>query len=64
MGVLVVDRAGASEALLDVTEKLADMIRPLSDTAIPVPGSDWTVGQERMSLRWNQAQATTQNTAT
>jgi uncharacterized damage-inducible protein DinB len=45
MGVLVVDRAGAREALLDVTEKLADMIRPLADTAIPVPGSDWTVGE-------------------
>jgi uncharacterized protein (TIGR03083 family) len=45
MGGLVVDRAGAREALLDVTEKLADMIRPLADTTIPVPGSDWTVGE-------------------
>jgi uncharacterized damage-inducible protein DinB len=45
MGVLVVDRVGAREALLDVAEKLADMIRPLADTAIPVPGSDWTVGE-------------------
>jgi uncharacterized damage-inducible protein DinB len=45
MGVLVVDRAGAREALLEVTEKFADMIRPLSDTAIPIPGSDWTVGE-------------------
>jgi uncharacterized damage-inducible protein DinB len=45
MGVLVVDRAGAREALLDVTEQLADMIRPLADTAIPVPGSNWTVGE-------------------
>jgi len=45
MGVLVVDRAGAREALLDVTQELADMIRPLADTAIPIPGSDWTVGE-------------------
>ncbi|HEY4938471.1 MAG TPA: sterol-binding protein [Actinomycetota bacterium] len=45
MGVLVVDRAGAREALLDVTEKFVDMIRPLADTAIPVPGSNWTVGE-------------------
>ena len=45
MGVLMVDRVGAREALLDVTEKLADMIRPLPDTAIPVPSSDWTVGE-------------------
>ena len=45
MGVLVVDRAGAREALLDVAHQLADMIRPLADTAIPIPGSDWTVGE-------------------
>jgi uncharacterized damage-inducible protein DinB len=45
MGVLAVDRAGTSEALLDVTEKLADMIRPLPDTAIPIPGAKWTVGE-------------------
>jgi uncharacterized damage-inducible protein DinB len=45
MGVLVVDRAGAREALLEVTEKLVDMIRPLPDTTIPIPGSDWTVGE-------------------
>jgi uncharacterized damage-inducible protein DinB len=45
MGVLVVDRAGARDALLEVTEQLADMIRPLADTAIPVRGSDWTVGE-------------------
>jgi len=45
MGVLAVDRAGTREALLEVTGKLADMIRPLSDTAIPIPGADWTVGE-------------------
>ena len=45
MGVLAVDRAGTREALLEVTEKLADMIRPLPDTAIPIPGADWTVGE-------------------
>ena len=45
MGVLAVDRAGTCEALLEVTEKLADMIRPLPDTAIPIPGADWTVGE-------------------
>jgi uncharacterized damage-inducible protein DinB len=45
MGVLAVDRAGTSEALRDVAEKVADMIRPLPDTAIPIPGADWTVGE-------------------
>jgi uncharacterized damage-inducible protein DinB len=45
MGVLAVDRAGTSEALRDVAENLADMIRPLPDTAIPIPGADWTVGE-------------------
>jgi uncharacterized damage-inducible protein DinB len=45
MGVLVVDRAGAREALLEVVESVAGMLRPLADTAVPVPGSDWTVGE-------------------
>ncbi|MEA2500564.1 MAG: hypothetical protein QOD01_675, partial [Actinomycetota bacterium] len=32
MGVLVVDRAGAREALLEVVESVAGMLRPLADT--------------------------------
>ena len=34
MGVLVVDRAGAREALLEVTEKLADMITEISKSQL------------------------------
>ena len=45
MGVLVVDRAASREALLEVSKELAEMIRPLGDTAVPVPHSDWTVGE-------------------
>ena len=45
MGVLVVDRAASREALLEVSEKLAEMIRPLGDTAVSIPHSDWTVGE-------------------
>jgi hypothetical protein len=45
LGVLVVDRVGARQALLEVTEVVAGMVRPLQDTAVPIPGFDWTVGE-------------------
>jgi len=45
MGVVMVDRAEARGALLEVTDVLGDMLRPLRNTAIPVPGSEWTVGE-------------------
>ena len=45
MGVLVVDHAASREALLEASERFAEMIRPLGDTAVPVPKCDWTVGE-------------------
>ncbi|MEA2631960.1 MAG: hypothetical protein QOE66_2179 [Chloroflexota bacterium] len=45
MGVLVVDRTEARAALLEVTDVLGDMLRPVGDTATPIPGSKWTVGE-------------------
>jgi uncharacterized protein (TIGR03083 family) len=45
MAAVVADRARTEEALVAVTAQLAAMVRPLPDTAVPVPGWEWTVGE-------------------
>ena len=45
MGVLAVNRAETRAAVAEVAGTLADMIRPLADTSIRIPGAEWTVGE-------------------
>lgn len=45
MGTLVVDREATATAVQEAAGALADMIRPLADTAIRMPGAEWTVGE-------------------
>lgn len=39
-----------SAALVTVAERVAAMVRDLPDTAIPIPGSEWTVGETAAHL--------------
>jgi uncharacterized protein (TIGR03083 family) len=45
MATLVADRRKTEEALLDMTAQLAGVVRSVTDTAAPVPGWAWTVGE-------------------
>ena len=45
MPTLVVDRTQTREALLGAAERVAEMIRPLADTGVSIPGEKWTVGE-------------------
>lgn len=46
----VVDRERVSAAALTVAERIAGMVRDLPDTGIPIPGSEWTVGETAAHL--------------
>src|SRR5712691_1993703 len=50
MGTLVMDRAQTREAVLEASERVADMIRPLADTSVRIPGEEWTVGEAASHL--------------
>jgi len=45
MPALVVDRTQTREAVLGAAERVAEMIRPLADTGVPIPREKWTVGE-------------------
>lgn len=45
-----VDTTEVSAALVTVAERVAGMVRELPDTAIPIPGSEWTVGETAAHL--------------
>lgn len=46
------DSAQVSASLLAVAELLAAMVRDLPDTNIPIPGSEWTVGEQAAHLAY------------
>lgn len=48
----VVDRDQISAALVDVAGRIAAMVRDLPDTAIPIPRSEWTVGEAAAHLAY------------
>jgi uncharacterized protein (TIGR03083 family) len=48
----VADRDRISAALVDVAGRIAAMVRDLSDTAIPIPRSEWTVGEAAAHLAY------------
>lgn len=50
MDAVAVDRRQIGDAALRVAERVADMIRPLSDTSIRIPRSKWTVGEAAAHL--------------
>lgn len=45
-----VDRHRLREAIATVALRVADLVRPLPDTALDVPGSDWMVGEHAAHL--------------
>ena len=46
----IVDRDRLSAAALELAERIAGMVRDLPDTDIPIPGSEWTVGETAAHL--------------
>lgn len=42
--------AGLGEVIRDTAEDIAALLRGLTDTGLPVPGSDWTVGEAAAHL--------------
>ena len=48
----VVGRDRIGTALVDVTERIAAMVRDLPDTAITIPRSEWTVGEAAAHLAY------------
>jgi uncharacterized protein (TIGR03083 family) len=50
MSMPAVDRAPLHEALQTVAGRIAGMIRELPDTTVPIPRSDWTVGEAAAHL--------------
>jgi uncharacterized protein (TIGR03083 family) len=45
-----VDRERLSAAAIRAVERIAGMVRDLPDTGIPIPGSEWTVGETAAHL--------------
>ncbi|MGW0765384.1 maleylpyruvate isomerase family mycothiol-dependent enzyme [Streptomyces sp. NPDC002676] len=41
---------GLGQAIRDTAEEIATLVRSASDTALPVPGSEWTVGEAAAHL--------------
>jgi uncharacterized protein (TIGR03083 family) len=54
MAVDVVSRARIAEEIRSVAGQIAAMIHPLSDTGVPIPKSDWTVGEAGAHLAITQ----------
>ena len=52
MGQVAVDTTQLSASLVAVAERLAGMVRDLPDTDIPIPGSEWTVGEQAAHLAY------------
>jgi hypothetical protein len=52
MEVVIVDRKRLAEAALGVVNRVADLVRDLPDTNIPIPNSDWTVGEAAAHLAY------------
>ena len=50
MTVAVANRRQAQERAKIVAQRIGDLIRPLQDTAVPVPRSEWTVGEHAAHL--------------
>jgi hypothetical protein len=50
VAVGVNDRARRREALLSCAERVASLVRPLTDTSIRIPKSEWTVGEAAAHL--------------
>lgn len=54
MAVVVVDRTKLLDALQAVAAKVADLVEPVVDTSVPLPRSEWTVGEAAAHLAWAQ----------
>jgi uncharacterized protein (TIGR03083 family) len=54
MAVVVADRTKLLEAVQAVAARVAGMVRPLRDTAVRVPRSEWTVGETAAHLAFAQ----------
>lgn len=52
MGAVAVDRGQVGNAAGRVAERVADMIRDLTDTSIRIPHSQWTVGEAAAHLAY------------
>src|SRR6202171_277393 len=50
MSTVLADRTKIGDACQTVASRVADMIRPLPSTNVPIPGSDWTVGEAAAHL--------------
>jgi hypothetical protein len=48
----VIDRVQVTRAAVEVAERVAGMVGRLVDTDIPIPGSDWTVGETAAHLEY------------
>jgi uncharacterized protein (TIGR03083 family) len=54
MAVVAVNRTKLLDAVQSVAAKVADMVEPVADTNIPLPRSEWTVGEAAAHLAWAQ----------
>ncbi len=54
MAVEAVNRTQLADEIRTVAGQIAAMIRPLSDTGVPIPSSDWTVGEAGAHLAITQ----------
>jgi len=50
MSTVLADRAKIGDACQTVASRVADMIRPLPSTNVPIPGAEWTVGEAAAHL--------------
>lgn len=54
MSVAVSNRKQTEELSKVVARRVGDLLRPLNDTSIPVPNSDWTVGETGAHLAFTK----------
>jgi uncharacterized protein (TIGR03083 family) len=50
LSAISVDQTKVGHACQTVAGRVADMIRPLPDTQLPIPGAEWTVGEAAAHL--------------
>jgi uncharacterized protein (TIGR03083 family) len=50
MSTMLADRTRVGDACRTVAARVADMIRPLPHTLLPIPGAEWTVGEAAAHL--------------
>src|SRR5438270_8307276 len=48
--LMMVDRGQTREAVQEVAGRVAELVRPLADTGVPLPADRWTVGEAAAHL--------------